>query len=290
MRKLLLATTTALALSFSAPAHSQQAVLCVNCSTIAQQLLGYARQLYQLQQEIQTAQNTLQFYLNAVQNTANLPGTVYRDITSDVQQIESIANSANMLSGNTGIMLGNLGSVTGYPLAATQNWQQRLIAENNTIARAMTAAANVLQQQQAALQTNAATLNSLQSQALGTNGRQATLQTLAGIEATIGQQIQSQQGTLAAAVQAMMTYQTARADRQAITDAAEQQDLQRAQQATCQALAAGGGSSNACGSLYAGGAPTTALTTAYPATSYTATTATAPTNTTVLYTGQGNLQ
>lgn len=246
IRKILLVGASVLTLSFSAPAHSQQAVVCVNCSTIAQQLLGYARQLYQLQQEIQTTQNTLNFYLNAVQNTANLPGTVYRDITSDVQRIEGIANTANMLSGNSGIILGNLASAAGYPLASVQNWQQQIITENNTISGAMAAAANVLQQQQTALQTNAATLNSLQSQALGTGGRQATLQTLAGIEATVGQQIQSQQGTLSAAVQAIMTYQTARTDRQALIDAANANDINMGLQAACQTVAASGGTSTAC--------------------------------------------
>jgi P-type conjugative transfer protein TrbJ len=233
MRRLLLAAVSVAALLAAEPAHAQQAVFCTNCSTLTQELAGYARQLLQLQQEITTAEQ-------AVANTLALPSTVYRDMTGEVTQIEAIANQANMLNGNTGAMLGKLASATGYPAGSLAQWQNQLIVESNTISQAMGAAAKILQQQQTSLKTNAATLASLQSQALGTGGRQATLQTLAGLEATIGQQIQSQQGTLTAALQAMLTYQTAQADREAyvrrLTTAQEQAGIQ----ATCGAAAATG--------------------------------------------------
>ena len=129
---------------------------CTNCSTIGQQLLDYARQLSQLQQEIQTAQNTLNFYINAVQNTLALPGTVYRDLTGDINQITSIANTANMLVGQTGQMLTNLSSTSGYPLGGITNWHQELSNESAAIAQALKAAAGVLNLQPTQLASDSA--------------------------------------------------------------------------------------------------------------------------------------
>jgi len=233
MRRLVFATVSVAALLAAEPAHAQQAVFCTNCSTLTQELAGYARQLLQLQQEITTARQ-------AVTNTLALPSTVYRDMTGQVQQIGSIAEQANMLNGNTRVMLNRLASATGYPTGSLAQWQNQLITQDNTISRAMRAAAEILEQQQTSLKTNATTLAELHNQALGTGGRQATLQTLAGIEATIGQQIQSQQATLSGALQAMLTHQTAQADRDAyvrrLTTAQEKAGIQ----AACGAAAATG--------------------------------------------------
>jgi P-type conjugative transfer protein TrbJ len=209
-------------------------------------VLAYVRQLYQLQQEIQTAQNTLNFYLNLVQNTASLPATVFQNISSDIARIEGIAQQANLLMGNAGAMIGNLSATAGYPASVAYNWQQQILAENNAVALAMQRAAAVLNLQPAMLTNGAAVLAALQSQAISSDGWQKTLQTLAGVNATIGQQIQSGQAATTAAMQAMMTAQLAIADRQALTDEAVRQDLQRARQGTCAALAATGVSSNAC--------------------------------------------
>jgi hypothetical protein len=66
--------------------------------------------------------------------------------------------------------------------------------------------------------SDSATLSSLQTQALGTSGRQATLQTLAGIETTLAQQISKQQATNTAIYQGLLTTATADADRRAASD------------------------------------------------------------------------
>lgn len=246
MRKLVLGAAAAAALLVAPVAKAAMPVVCTNCSTIAQQLMNYARQLEQLQQEIQTAQNTLNFYTNAVQNTASLPSTVYSNITGDIARIEGIANMASMLGGNTGTMLGYLGNTGGYPLSSVASVDQQLIAEHNALANAMTQLGNTLNLNPTQLRSNAATLAALQDQAMSADGRQKVLQTLAGINATVGQQISRQQATLAAAFQAMATAEVARADRQALLDAADQADVARALQASCADVAAEGGTSTAC--------------------------------------------
>lgn len=238
LRGLLIAVGLSAALSVSAAA--QQAVICVNCSTVAQQLLNYARQLEQLQQEIQTATNTLNFYTNALQNTASLPNTVYRDITSDIQRIEGIAQQASMLGGQTGTMLGNLSAPGGYPIANANTYAAQIAMESQAVANAMRQAANILNLQPNQLQNSGATLAALESQATNSNSRNAILQTLAGTTAATGQLVATQQGALTAAMQAMLTYDTAKADREAYTVALTTAQERAGIQAACTADAATG--------------------------------------------------
>ena len=65
-------------------------------------------------------------------------------MTGQVQQIGSIAKQANMLNGNTRVMLNRLASATGYPTGSLAQWQNQLITQDNTISRAMRAAAENL--------------------------------------------------------------------------------------------------------------------------------------------------
>jgi P-type conjugative transfer protein TrbJ len=255
MRKILFASVAAVSLLASVPARPQQAVLCVNCSTITQQLLGYARQLYQLQQEIQTVQNTFNTFLNLTQNSVNLPGTIYRDLTADINRIESLANQATMLGGNTGAMIGNLGQSGGYPAALVQNWQQQLVAENNAIALAMQQMGAVLALQPGQLNNYAATLASLQAQGMSSGGWQQTLQTLNGVNATIGQAIIHQNSTVATALQGLATYETARADRDALQQMAAQMDEAGGVSYWCSVVAQTGGTLAVCNDAGTGVTP-----------------------------------
>ena len=208
--KALLYTVSVVAVLAAGPTQAQQSVYCTNCATLAQELQGYARQLLQLEQEISIAKS-------AIANTIALPSTVYKNMTPDVQQVLSIANKANMLNGDSRAMLDRLAAATGYPTGSLSQWQNRLITEDNAISQATKAAAEILDQQRNTLNTNATTLADLHAQAMGTTGQQATLQSIAGIQSTIGQSMQSQQATMNGAWQAMLTYQAAQADREAYT-------------------------------------------------------------------------
>lgn len=258
LRKFLLAGVTAAVLVATAPAHGQQAVVCVNCSTVAQQLLGYARQLYQLQREITTAQATVNFYLNAVQNTVSLPGTVYRDLTSDIARIQGIAQQASMLSGATGTMIANLGP-GGYPLASANTYLAQVQFETGAVANAVLQVANLLNLQPSQLQNSSATLAALQSQAASSNSRNAILQALAGTTATTGQLVGTQLSTLSAVMQAQLTATTAAADREAYRAAYTALEEQAALQADCTAAASVGAFPPACQSATMS-APTTPYT------------------------------
>lgn len=228
MKKVLFASIAAISLIAGVPPLSAQGsvVYCTNCSTIAQQLLDYARQIAQLQQEITTA-------TQEINSALALPTTVYRDLTIDVRNIENIGSQAQMLSGQTGVMINNLSNTGGYPLGNITSLSQELITESNAISNAMKTAANVFNSLGSS--SDSATLSSLQTQAFGTAGRQATLQTLAGIEATLAQQISKQQATNTAIYQGLLTTETANADRRAASDALTNAQMTAGVKAECSA-------------------------------------------------------
>ena len=118
MKRLLFAGGVVLALA-APPAHAQAVVTCTNCSTIGQQLIDYGKQIQQLANEIQTATNTLNTYTTLVQNTISLPRSLYADITNTVNQLEALRNQASLLTGNSGLILGNLSSGT-FPVVNMQ--------------------------------------------------------------------------------------------------------------------------------------------------------------------------
>ena len=239
-------------------------VYCTNCSTIVEQAVMAGKQLEQLAQEIQTAQNTLNFYMNAVQNTANLPFTVFNDITGTVGQITSIGQRARMLINQTGTMISNLGTGSAYPVATITDLQNQLATEQIAVSNAMTQAGNALDTLSRQLPASASNFAALQSQALAASGRQQSLQTLAGVAAAQGQVATQRQATSIAVEQGLLTAQTAMIDRKAANDALNKQDLANAVAADCAALASTGGSFWGCSG--GGAAPAASATTTVAAT------------------------
>ena len=104
-KKMMLAGVAAITLLAGQRAAFAQA-LCTTttgpCASLPQQLLDYARQAEQLVQEVNTATNTLNIDIQEITNTLKLPGTVYRDLTGDIAQIEAIRSTASLLIGFSG--------------------------------------------------------------------------------------------------------------------------------------------------------------------------------------------
>jgi conjugal transfer/entry exclusion protein len=240
MRCALLAGVTALALA-AADAHAAIGV-CTTwsgpCASLPQQILDYARQAEQLAQEVANAQNTLNIYVDAVRNTAALPQSVYRDMTTDISQIVAIGASANMLRGLSGQILTNIGVPGAYPAA---DFHQQFANEANAVGMAMRASAAILSLQPAQLEQDAAVLASLQGEGMADAGRQATLQTLGGTTASAAQAVEQLQATVANNQQAVMTYFAAQQDRQYLTQSTADRDLESAWTAQCAAAASLGG-------------------------------------------------
>jgi type IV secretion system protein TrbJ len=223
VRALAAATVSIAAIALAAfgapPARAQAAVTCVNCSTIVQQLAGYGRQLLQLQQEIQTAENTLNFYLTLIKDTASLPNSVYQDIQADINGIQNLANQATLIGGQTMPMLTNLSSASGYPLGNIASFTQEIINEDQTLSNAMKTAGTVLQQQQTQTTSQAASISAAITQSSGASGFTQAIQAGNTIAGAAAQQTAGLQTSMTTAFQALLTRETAQADRQAMQDA-----------------------------------------------------------------------
>jgi P-type conjugative transfer protein TrbJ len=223
LRRLLLAGTAAAALCFSAPAWAIGPVYCINCNTLAQGLLSYGKQLVQLQQEIATAQNTLNFYLELIQDTISLPFSVYNDAQGTINQMQSLGNTASLTSGTPALMLGNLSNAAGYPLAAVSNMNQQFINEDVALAAAINAAGGVINRQPSLFSTQSAAITAAVAQSNGASGETQAIQAGNEIAAADAQQTATTQAALTYAAQAQLTNTTVNAERQAIYEAAQQQ-------------------------------------------------------------------
>src|SRR3954454_13869409 len=114
-RKLLLgASALALAAAEASPAL---AIVCANCSTIWQQLMEYAQQVYSNGVQLQQYRTQILQYMNMVQNTATLSQHLWNFVTSDIQQIKTLANIGALFSRNAVDITSKLASITA---AATQ--------------------------------------------------------------------------------------------------------------------------------------------------------------------------
>jgi P-type conjugative transfer protein TrbJ len=106
---------TAIALR-PAPA-SAVVFVCANCSTIWQQIMEYAQQVYSVGVQLQQYRTQIMQYMNMVQNTLALPKMLWNFVTSDIQQIRNLANIGKLLTGNAG---GVLGKIAQFDAAASQ--------------------------------------------------------------------------------------------------------------------------------------------------------------------------
>jgi type IV secretion system protein TrbJ len=225
-RRALVAAGLAAALAAGGPRSANSLIVyCSNCSTETTQLLSWAKQLDQYVAQLQQVQAEISTLTNAIQNTVSLPQSLFNNISSTINSLTNISSGASLLSGNTGQFLTNLSNRTGYPLQNVANITQQLTAETNATANAIQAFGRMLNLQPGQLQSSSATLAALQSQAMNATGRQQVLQSLAGITAITGQQLQSSQALMTAALQAQLTVATSDADRRALQDAALQQML-----------------------------------------------------------------
>jgi P-type conjugative transfer protein TrbJ len=176
----------------SAPSHAQFASLCfVNdpllgimpCDSVGVQLLQYARQALQLEQETKTA-------IQEAVNTIALPGQIFQDATGEIQQIIGISKQADLLLGNTGQFIGNL-NASSYPIGPLNNPMAEIVKEQNAIANAIRGLGQVIGVVNPQLASRATLLSAIQSESLGAAGRMQALQDANQLAATTGQDLHS---------------------------------------------------------------------------------------------------
>lgn len=218
MKRLTLAIVAGLCSTvLSTPSHAQlfggglcaalDPVLGVGpCSTVGTQILQYVRQALQLTQEITTAEQE-------VINTINLPGELFSSATGTINQLVTLDRQMDLLANAPGAFIGNL-SAARYPLPA--NGMDQVIAEQNAIAIAVQQLGRVINTQLPTLNDASATLDALEREALGTSGRQQTLQDITQTAAAHAQQQHALQAVQIADYQAHHAIMLADQDRRAL--------------------------------------------------------------------------
>jgi type IV secretion system protein TrbJ len=182
-----LALYAAIGLVRPVPAQAQAAVVCVNCSTDIQQLIGYAKQLQQVETQLQQYSTQLQQYANMVQNTVTVPQQVYSSAMSDMARVQGIMTQGSQLSfSNPGASMGTFSSFLSNASSVPANLtsQANQYATWSTQAKdGITSAMNAVSAQNNQLTTDNNTMTQLQSQAGSATGQMQAIQNSAEISA-----------------------------------------------------------------------------------------------------------
>jgi P-type conjugative transfer protein TrbJ len=121
--------------------------ICANCSTFAQQLIDYANQVEEKLNSVAQLQNDLQRYALMVQNTVAIPQSMWANVQGDINQVRNLANSASLLTGSAGGIMGRLNNAGSYLNSVSMTpkqlsnqfamWQTTLGNSGNSLARTL---------------------------------------------------------------------------------------------------------------------------------------------------------
>lgn len=180
------------------------------CASLPQQLLDYARQAEQLQQEVTTA-------LQEVTNTIRLPAALFQNSAGEVSQILSLAKQADLLLGNTGQFINNL-SGASYPIGPLNNPMSEIVKQQNAVALAINQLGSVIAVENPHIASQAAIVAAINDQGMTADGRLKALQASSQLAATTGQQLHGMETVLVGMAQGQHATMLADHDRQAMQD------------------------------------------------------------------------
>lgn len=204
----------AIIFAFPGPAQAQVGGNCTTalglpCSSLPQQILDYARQALQLEQETTTA-------IKEVVNTVQLPATLFQDGTNEIANITAIAKQADLLINQTGEFIGNLGDDENYPLPDEPHHQ--IMKEQNAISNAIGQLGNIIGVANPLMAPRSAILAALNDQSMTADGRLKALQSAQGVGATTGQQLHELETILLGMAQGQHAELLAKHDQHAMSD------------------------------------------------------------------------
>jgi P-type conjugative transfer protein TrbJ len=217
-------TFALLGLGSPRPVEAQLAVACVNCSSTFTQLLEYARQMQQLQAELQSAATQMQQYQNMIQNTASVPSLIYSDAMGDMQRIQNLLNQGSQLSfTNNGSSMGTFSSFlnnAGYAGGNMAVQAAQFSVWSNRAKDGITAAMSAIAAQNGQLASDDATMTGLQVQAGASTGQMQAMQNAGQIAAQGVRESQKLRQLVMVQVQLEANKQQNESERAAAGDAA----------------------------------------------------------------------
>ena len=225
----LLGAVAAVALLAGAPSGADAALPVTDVAGNAQwmqqtvtQIKTLAQEAQSYQTQIEQYQTQLNQYANMVTNTVALPQEVWGTVQSDIMRVQSLSNSASLLTGNSGSLLARLQNARAYASEAggLVNVGNQITGYQQTIGANLAEMGKQLGMQSGMESNNAAVLTTLQQHSQTAQGQMQAIQAgneLAHAQATQLMQIQA---TLAATAQMQATQMAVDADRKAVNDAA----------------------------------------------------------------------
>ncbi|TDH61243.1 P-type conjugative transfer protein TrbJ [Dankookia rubra] len=218
-----LGATTTLFLPFApmAPqkAFGQAAVACVNCATLIQQLMQYAKEAEQLSETITMRVAQAQMLQNQITNMMSIPGQVQAAIAGNIAGVNGLLQRGSHLTLNAGMASSQLGSFTGY-LRNTVDMPRQFARWSNQANDSVTAALTSLglRQQQAA--DEGTIRDAIQARAANAPGIRGVLQANTEMAGYQADQLRMLAVELRADTQMRANALQIAADRQAVSDAA----------------------------------------------------------------------
>jgi P-type conjugative transfer protein TrbJ len=210
------------------PRMANAQIVCANCSTFYQQLIGYAKDAQKYVTQLEQYRTQLQSYINMVTNTIQLPMQIWSSVQGDIMQVQALSNAGSLLSGNSGSLIQRLQSAGAYAnqVGNLANIGNQFTMYQNAIGNNLSQLGRTLGIQQGQESNNAALLSALQAHSQNAQGQMQAIQAgneLAHQQATQLLQIQA---TLSTTAQMQATKIAADADRSALEDTAMQQFAQ----------------------------------------------------------------
>ena len=218
------AAVSAIALEATSPqpARAVIPVTCDNCSDIFNQILQTAKQAQQYATQLQQYQNELSMYANMVRNTTALPQSIWAQVQSDIMQVKSLSNAANLLSGNSGTLITRLNSATSYQLPSLAQYGTQLTTWRTTIGNSLDSLGKAMGLQQNQASSDAALAMTIQAHSQSAIGQLQAIQAGNEMAAANNKALMQIQQTLVETAQMQGTVIAATEDRRAVSDAAVQ--------------------------------------------------------------------
>lgn len=173
---------------------------------------------------LQQVQTSVSMLTNMVRQGVTLPQQLMGTLTGDLSSLRNITNSASLMSGGTGDIIGRLGSA-GYQLGSLADIPGRLDQQRLAVQNSLSALGKTLGLQDTQTASDAAIATGAMqhsSSAAGTNQILQSANELANANQMALQEIQK---SLQASIQQSATWQAAQTDRQAIGDTVNAQVL-----------------------------------------------------------------
>lgn len=210
------------------PAHSADAVMCVNCGSEVTQLANKLTMVKQLATQAQQLQAQLNQYQNMLTNSKGVSQNVWGNAIGDIQKLQNLLQQSKALAGTAGNLDGQFASRYGtYRSYLNQkmgasDWQNKYNQWSNEANDNTLYTLKGLGLQASQMQNEQAVIRQLQAMSGTAEGRMQAMQVANMFASQNLDQIMKLRQLMMMQIQMQANYMAQQQDRQAASDAATQ--------------------------------------------------------------------